>query len=816
MNDENPKDTFEEFEEDVTEYIGKDEHSKSLALPQQMMPQRMYVLPVTNRPFFPAQVQPIMVNQDPWQETLKRVGETDHKVLGVCFVPEQDIEDGTPDSESLETIGCAVRVHHAQNEEGKVQFVAQGLQRFRIVQWLRRKPPYLVEVEYPTEPEEDADELKAYTLAIISAIKELLRTNPLYGEEVKQYLSRFGPDDSSPLADFGASMTSAPGAELQDVLDTVPLLRRMEKVLLLMRKEQEVARLQSEISEEVNAKVQKHQREFFLKEQLKVIQRELGMAKDDKTADIERFEARMAELSPPEQVQERFKDEVQKLQVLEQGSPEYGVTRNYLDWLTQVPWGIHSEDHFDLAEARRILDRDHDGLDDVKSRIIEFLAEGTFKGEVSGSILLLVGPPGVGKTSIGRSVADALGRDFYRFSVGGMRDEAEIKGHRRTYIGAMPGKFVQALKDTGVSNPVIMLDEIDKIGASYQGDPASALLETLDPEQNREFLDHYLDVRMDLSKVLFVCTANQLDTIPRPLLDRMDVIRLSGYIAEEKVAIAKHHLLPRLLKRAGLKKKQLNITDAALKQVIDGYAREAGVRNLEKHLHKIIRKGIVKLLEGPDTPIKVGVADLATYLGQPIFRKEKSLKGTGVVTGLAWTAMGGATLSIEASRIHSSQRGFKLTGQLGDVMRESAEIAYSYVSSNLKRFKGDQTFFDKSFVHLHVPEGATPKDGPSAGVTMATALLSIARKEAPQHNIAMTGELTLTGQVLPVGGIREKVIAARRQRISNLILPEANRGDYEELPDYLKEGLSVNFAKHYNDVFQVCFGNKPRKGSSVH
>jgi ATP-dependent Lon protease len=816
MNDENRKDSLEDFEEDVTEYIGKDENSKGLILPHQARPRRMYVLPVSNRPFFPAQVQPVVVNQNPWQETLKRVGETEHKVLGICFVENPESETGIPSSDDLETMGCAVKVHHAQSEGGKVQFIAQGMQRFKIVQWLRRRPPYLVEVEYPEEPEEPADELKAYTLAIISAIKELLRTNPLYGEEVKQYLSRFGPEDSSPLADFGASMTSAPGRELQDVLDTVPLLRRMEKVLLLMRKELEVARLQSEINEEVNEKVQKHQREFFLREQLKVIQRELGIAKDDKTADVERFEERMAKLNPPEAVQERFKDEIQKLQVLEQGSPEYGVTRNYLDWITQVPWGVHSEDHFDLAEARRILDRDHDGLDDVKDRIIEFLAEGTFKGEVSGSILLLVGPPGVGKTSIGRSVADALGREFYRFSVGGMRDEAEIKGHRRTYIGAMPGKFVQALKDSKVANPVIMLDEIDKIGSSYQGDPASALLETLDPEQNKEFLDHYLDVRMDLSKVLFVCTANQLDTIPRPLLDRMDVIRLSGYIAEEKLAIAKHHLMPRLLKRAGLLKKQLKITDAALRQVIEGYAREAGVRNLEKLLHKIIRKGIVKLLENPDKPVKVGVADLQDYLGQPAFRKEKSMKGTGVVTGLAWTAMGGATLSIEASRIHSSQRGFKLTGQLGDVMRESAEIAYSYVSSNLKRFKGDPTFFDKSFVHLHVPEGATPKDGPSAGITMATALLSIARKEAPQQNLAMTGELTLTGQVLPVGGIREKVIAARRQKISNLILPEANRGDYDELPEYLKEGLTVNFAKHYNDVFQVCFGNKPRKGASVH
>jgi ATP-dependent Lon protease len=395
-----------------------------------------------------------------------------------------------------------------------------------------------------------------------------------------------------------------------------------------------------------------------------------------------------------------------------------------------------------------------------------------------------------------------------------MRDEAEIKGHRRTYIGAMPGKFVQALKEVGTNNPVIMLDEIDKIGNSFMGDPASALLESLDPEQNGEFLDHYLDLRIDLSKVLFICTANQLDTIPQALLDRMDTIRLSGYITDEKVDIAKHHLLPKLLKRAGLKKKQLDITDGAIRQVVEGYAREAGVRNLEKQLHKIVRKGIVRMVESEEaerSPIRVGVKDLPDYLGQPWFRKEKALRGVGVVTGLAWTAMGGATMGVEASRIHSQDRGFTLTGQLGDVMKESASIAHSFVSSHLKQYKGDPEFFDRSYIHLHVPEGATPKDGPSAGVTMATALLSLARNEAPHRTLAMTGELTLTGQVLAVGGIREKVIAARRQKINTLILPEANRGDYEELPDYLKEGMEVHFAKEYTDVYRVCFEDSPRR-----
>ena len=551
--------------------------------------------------------------------------------------------------------------------------------------------------------------------------------------------------------------------------------------------------------------MQERQREFFLREQLKVIQRELGISKDDRENDVDTFRNRLESLVVPERVQARIDEELNKLSVLETGSPEYGTTRNYLDWLTSLPWGVTSQDKLDLAHAREVLDRDHDGLKDVKERIVEFLAEGTFKGDVGGSIVLLVGPPGVGKTSIGRSIAEALGRKFYRFSVGGMRDEAEIKGHRRTYVGAMPGKLVQAFKEVEVENPVIMLDEIDKLGQSFQGDPASALLEVLDPEQNVDFLDHYLDVRMDLSKVLFVCTANTLDSIPGPLLDRMEQIRLSGYIAEEKLQIAKHHLWPKLLKRDNLSKRRINLSDAALKQVIDGYAREAGVRQLEKQLHRIVRKAAVKLLEEDVETVKVSVKNLEEFLGAPLFRKEKVLKGEGVVTGLAWTSMGGATLPIEAGKVHSLDRGFKLTGKLGDVMKESANIAYSYTLGHLAEYGADADFFDSAFVHLHVPEGATPKDGPSAGVTMTTALLSLAKHQAITRPLAMTGELTLTGQVLPVGGIREKVIAARRSDIFEVILPEANRRDYEELPDYLKEGMTVHFANRYRDVANVVF-----------
>jgi ATP-dependent Lon protease len=580
----------------------------------------------------------------------------------------------------------------------------------------------------------------------------------------------------------------------------------MQKVLLLIKKELEVAKLQSHIQEKVEEKMTQQQREFFLREQLKAIQKELGIAKDDRTVDLELYRGRLKKLTLPPHAEKKIGEEMNKLSGLEHGSPEYTVTRNYLDWLSNLPWGKYTKDKLDLVRARKILDADHDGLDDVKERIIEFLAVGTLKGEVAGSILLLVGPPGVGKTSIGRSVARALGRKFYRFSVGGMRDEAEIKGHRRTYIGAMPGKFIQAIKEVESQNPVIMLDEVDKIGASYQGDPASALLEVLDPEQNSDFLDHYLDVRFDLSKTLFICTANQLDTIPAPLLDRMEVIRLSGYLMEEKLAIAKHHLWPKQIKKAGLKRGQVSITEAAVRHIVDGYAREAGVRQLEMNLGKVVRKGVVKIVRKEAEKLHVTADMLAEYINEPPYIPEKPQAGIGVVTGLAWTALGGATLTIEATKVHTLNRGFKLTGKLGEVMKESAEIAYSYISSHLKLYKADDKFFDEAFVHLHVPEGATPKDGPSAGITMATALLSLARNEKISRPLAMTGELTLTGQVLPVGGIREKVIAAKRVGIHELILPNANQPDFDRLPDYVKAGLSVSFVKHYKDVAKLVFG----------
>ncbi len=777
---------------------------RPLARTKDLLPSVIHLLPVAVRPFFPGQVVPLLMDGDHWSGTLQAVEEAPQSLLGIVWADATTAEQAVP--ADFKRVGSVGRVHRVQQVEGRLQVLVECIQRFHIDQFLTHETPFTAQVSYLPEPAGGSDkEVKAYAMAIINTIKELLPLNPLYVEELRVFLERFGPDDPSHLADFAANLTTSSSSQLQEVLEAVQLLPRMERVLLLLNNELELAKAQHKIRKTVEERMEKQQREFFLREQLKVIQKELGIAKDDRTAELDKFNQRLAKLTLPEPVKQRVDEEMQKLAILETGSPEYAVTRNYIDWISLLPWGRHSTDKLDLKHARKVLERDHYGLDDVKARILEFLALGIQRRKVGGSIILLVGPPGVGKTSIGKSVADALGRKFFRLSLGGMRDEAEIKGHRRTYIGAMPGKFVQALKEVGTENPVIMLDEIDKIGASYQGDPASALLEVLDPEQNSEFLDHYLDLRFDLSKALFICTANQLDTIPRPLLDRMEVIQLSGYIGEEKYQIARRYLWPRQLERAGLPKTDVKIDAATLRAIIDGYARDAGVRRLEMQLGKIVRKVVVKLLDGAERPVVIKKEGLESYLGHPIFRDERNLSGPGVVTGLAWTAMGGATLNVEAVRTHGFNRGFKLTGQLGDVMRESAEIAYGYVVANAAELGVDPEFFEKGFIHLHVPAGATPKDGPSAGVTMATALVSLARSEKLARRIAMTGELTLTGEVFPVGGIREKVIAARRAGVRELILPADNRGDFEEVPEYVRQGVQVHFVKRYREVEALLF-----------
>ncbi|MDD9305263.1 MAG: endopeptidase La [Desulfobacter sp.] len=784
--------------------IDEEENAKGDLVTQSVKPDILYLVPITGRPHLPAQVQPLIVSKQRWEPTLVKASKESQNLLGLSYLKE--VKGKYVYTKDFPKIGCVVRMLNIVDVEGNIQFIAQGLERFKIKKFLSDKPPFVAQVEYLKPVRENEEELKAYAISIISSIKQLLSLNPLYSEELKQYLGRFSPDQPSPLTDFAAGITTAGGDELQDVLETESVIARMKKVMMFLKKEIEIAKLQTKIQKDINTQVDDNKRKFFLKEQLKAIQKELGIQKDDKTSDVDKFKEKFEALDPPEHVTARFEEEIEKLSVLETGSSEYGVTRNYLDWITSFPWGGHSTDNIDIERAEKVLERDHAGLSDVKERIIEFFAAGVYKKDISGSIILFVGPPGVGKTSIGKSIAEALGRKFFRFSLGGMRDEAEIKGHRRTYVGAMPGKLVQALKDTKVANPVIMLDEVDKIGASYQGDPASALLEVLDPEQNSEFLDHYLDLRVDLSKVLFICTANTLDTIPSPLLDRMDRINLSGYITAEKLEIARKHLWPRLLKRNKLNASTITITDPTIRHLIEGYAREAGVRNLEKQLNKIIRKSIVRILKEKLKQVRINIKSLEDLLGPPIFKPEKQMKGVGIVTGLAWTQMGGATLSIEAVRVHEKNPGFKLTGKLGEVMQESASIALSHVRSNAKTYGIDPDYFDTSFIHLHVPEGATPKDGPSAGVTISTALVSLASGRQIDRPLAMTGEITLTGDVLPVGGIKEKIIAARRTGIKEIILPEGCRSEHLKLPGHIKEGIQFHFAGKYKDVFKIVFG----------
>ncbi|MCF8091136.1 MAG: endopeptidase La [Desulfotignum sp.] len=792
--------------ETETENKEKQQNTGGQLITQSHKPDILYIVPITGRPHLPAQVQPLVVSKQRWEKTLVKAANDSHSLLGLSYLSE--VKGKYVYKEDFPEVGCVVRMLNMVEVEDNIQFIAQGLERFKIKKFLSDKPPFVVQVEYFKPLNEDEDKLKAYAISIISSIKQLLSLNPLYSEELKQYLGRFSPDQPSPLADFAAGITTASGDVLQEILETESVIERMKQVLMLLQKEIEIAKLQTQIRKDINTQVDENKRKFFLKEQLKAIQKELGMQKDDKTSDVDRFKQRFAALDPPEEVAKRFEEEIEKLSVLETGSAEYGVTRNYLDWVTSFPWGVYSEDNIDIERAEQVLDRDHAGLSDVKERIIEFFAAGVYKKDVSGSIILFVGPPGVGKTSIGKSIAEALGRKFYRFSLGGIRDEAEIKGHRRTYVGAMPGKMVQALKDSKVANPVIMLDEVDKIGISYQGDPASALLEVLDPEQNAEFLDHYLDLRINLSKVLFICTANTLDTIPSPLLDRMDRINLSGYITQEKIEIARKHLWPKLLKRNKLAASTITITDPTMRYLIEGYAREAGVRGLEKLLNKIIRKSIVTILKGENEKVRVTIKSLEKYLGLPVFKKEKQMQGVGIATGLAWTSLGGVTMPIEAVKVHEKGSGIKLTGKLGDVMQESASIALSHVRANARSFGIDTGYFDDAFIHLHVPEGATPKDGPSAGITITTALVSLARNKGISRPLAMTGEITLTGKVLPVGGIKEKIIAARRSGINEIILPEGCISEFEKLPDHVKEGIDFSFVKHYREVFKQVFEKK--------
>lgn len=804
---------MQEKEKNAEQFQASDENNpqdqphSDVVLLSEVYPDNIAVLPLQNRPLFPGITLPLIFQGGTMVKMVEDALENKQSFIGVSFIEEEDSSDFY--ASKLHETGVLLKIIKViQKEDEQIHFFAQSLIRFQKVRQCKAHSPLQWQVKYYKDPKEpNSDELKAYSRSIISSVKELMQNNQMMKEQMRLSLSQMRYENPGLMMDVIATMLSSETDKLQDLLATYELHKRAEKLLVLLREELEVSELQKKIQKQIEEKVNKQQKEYFLREQLKAIKKELGLEKDDKTSELEKIKEKLKEAKLTPEVSTVVKEEMEKLQVLEPSSPDYQVTRTYLHTLLDLPWGVFSSQSKDVKTARTILDEQHYGLQDVKDRILEFISTIIKRGKVSGSIICLVGPPGVGKTSIGKSIADALGREFYRFSVGGMRDEAEIKGHRRTYIGAMPGKMIQSLKRSGTSNPVIMLDEIDKIGTSFQGDPASALLEVLDPEQNSQFLDHYLDVRYDLSNILFITTANQLDTIPRPLLDRMEIIKLSGYILEEKMEIAKRYLIPKQRKEHGLKAAEINITDPALRKMIDGYAREAGVRSLENAIKKVMRKATLKQAEENMEKINVSQKNLEDFLGQPIFSTERpnKLAIPGVTVGLAWTALGGATLDIEASAIPSKSGSFKQTGQLGNVMQESTQIAYSYVRSVIANEQEHADFFNKHFIHLHVPAGATPKDGPSAGITMALALHSLAINKPIKKGLAMTGELTLTGRVLPIGGVREKTIAARRIGFKELIFPEENEKDFKQLPDYIKEGINARFVNHFSQVLKIAY-----------
>lgn len=860
-------------------------------------------VPLARRPLFPGGIMPVMVTNNLLIKELidiRRQGAQAYvgaflRIAGASSssstneneeaAPEaMEMEESmsssysTEDADSLHEIGTFAQVHTIVPHERGAQLLLLGHRRLQRTAVAGQDPLRLTVTHLKDQSyDPNADMLKATTMEMISTLKELLHLHPLYNEQMRNFI-QFGSDfhDLSRLADLAASLTSGDAASLQAILEELNVPARAEASLLLLRKEAELVKLQQDIGRRVEEKISKDQRRYFLMEQLKSIKKELGLEKDEKTALVQKFKEKIVPIKDdlPEVAAKVIEDELEKLSALEPASLEFSVTRNYLDWLTALPWGRVSEERLDVAAARKILDEDHYGMKDVKDRILEFIAVGRLRGSTKGKILCLAGPPGVGKTSIGRSIARALHRSYYRFSVGGLSDVAEIKGHRRTYVGAMPGKMIQCLKSTGTSSPLVLIDEIDKLGRGYQGDPASALLELLDPEQNASFLDHYLDVPVDLSRVLFVCTANQLDTIPGPLLDRMEVIQLSGYTGAEKRAIARTYLEPQARSDSGVPLGAVGVTDAALHVLVEDYAREAGVRTLKKQLEKVYRKAALKLVQehglGLSTPDKErkeaikeiheeGVApkdgggggggggrpqaaapppapqvrvteedkaeaeskyskplvtidldDLKDYVGHAPYPSDRIYRDqtpAGVVTGLAWTPLGGATLYVEAASVEKGEGkgGLRATGQLGDVMKESATIAHTYARKFLEQLQPDSAFFADHALHVHVPAGSTPKDGPSAGCTLVTALLSLALDQAVTPDLAMTGEVTLTGKILPIGGVKEKALAAKRSGIRHIVLPEGNRRDWDELGEEVREGLDPHFVEEYRQIYELAF-----------
>ncbi len=770
------------------------------------IPDELAVLPLRNAVAFPLSFMPLGVGQ-PRSRRLVDAATVGERVIALVSSKEPEKEEPGPDD--LYQIGTAVYLHRmVRSSEGNVAIFVQGLKRIRILSVTATEPYLKARVEVlPDLAPEPSVEQEALEKTVRELFSRMVNLVPYLPDELLGALENI--DDPRALSYFIASNLRIEAPVAQEILEMSGAADRLRSLIGFLSRELEVLEIGRRIQQEARGEMDKMQREYYLRQQLKAIQKELGEG-DEGQAYATEIEARLEALQLPAEAREEAFRELGRLKALPEASAEYGVIRSYLDWIASLPWNKASEDNLDIAHARSVLDADHHGLKDVKARILEYLAVQKLRrerqtgegGALSGAILALFGPPGVGKTSLGRSVARALGRQFVRMSLGGLHDEAEIRGHRRTYIGAMPGRIIQGLKRAGTRNPVFMLDEIDKLGSSVRGDPESALLEVLDPHQNREFRDLYLDMPFDLSEVLFICTGNVLAQVAGPLRDRMEVIELSGYIESEKVAIAKGYLVPRQLTENGLRAGELTIEDAALAEIIRRYTREAGVRGLERQIGKVARKAAVQVAAGDHEAVSVSADQLAAHLGQPRFFDEVAERTavSGVATGLAYTAVGGDVLFVEASAAIGG-RGFLMTGQLGDVMRESAQAALSYVRSRAGDLGIDPAWFAGHDLHLHVPAGATPKDGPSAGVTMATALLSLVVGRPVRPDVGMTGEITLRGRVLPIGGVKEKVLAAHRAGLRTVILPARNLGDLDEVPAEVREAMRFVGVERIDDVW---------------
>ncbi len=766
------------------------------------------VLPIRNAVLFPGAVAPFDVGREKSVALVEAVSEQGAPIIAIFAQRDPATDD--PGGDDLYPIGCAARVLKAlKHSSGNYSLILQGLTRIQLDSVSQSSPfmkARVAKVEVP--PLEDV-EAEALAMSLRDVAKQVIQLMPELPREAAALVDSIQAPGA--LADLVAANLDAPVDEKAQFLETVDVKERIRKVLRLLTRQLEILKMRERINSQIKEEMGKNQREYVLRQQLKAVKEELGEDDGDQS-DLDGLEERIAKAALPTEAESVAKKQMKRLRSMQVGSAEYTVVRTYLDWILDIPWHVSTEDNLDIAEVRRVLDEDHYGLDKVKKRIVEYLAVRKLKKDKKGPILCLLGPPGVGKTSLGRSIARALGRKFVRVSLGGVHDEAAIRGHRRTYVGALPGQIIQGMKKTGSINPVFMMDEVDKLGHDFRGDPSSALLEVLDPEQNNTFADHYLEIPYDLSNVMFVATANVADPIPAPLRDRMEILEIPGYTRREKMAIARQHLIPKQVEEHGLNAELIQITDEAIEAIVDHYTREAGVRSLERQVASVIRGVAVKVAEGAkELHLIKSAEDIATYLGPIRFTSEvaERTEETGVATGLAWTSVGGEILFIEATRMHGTGK-LQLTGQLGDVMKESAHAALSYLRANSVRYGVPKDFLEKSDVHIHIPAGAMPKDGPSAGITMFTALVSLMTGIRVRHDVAMTGEMSLRGRVLPIGGLKEKTLAAHRAGIKRVIVPDRNKADLDEVPKEVRDELEFVLVSKVDDVLKAALEEYPQ------